>query len=120
MKRTLIALAVFTGQSAALTMTQKCKADPRDPDSDFKDCKSFNILSLTQAGDDGYMTARFIDFMEQNAYYAARDTYCNFPERDPPRIAMPELFDFIAGSDTGAIIAASLILPKSDQNVPDW
>ena len=107
-------------QSAEKTMTEKCKADPTDSKSDFKDCTNFNILSLTQAGDDGYMTARFLEYMEQAAYYIARDTYCDFPERDPPYIAMPELFDFIAGADTGAIIASTLIVPKRDSGLPDW
>ena len=59
-------------QSAEKTMTEKCKADPTDSKSDFKDCTNFNILSLTQAGDDGYMTARFLEYMEQAAYYIAR------------------------------------------------
>lgn len=77
-------------------------------------------MSLTQAGDDGYMTARFLEYMEQSAYYIARDIYCDFPERDPPYIAMPELFDFIAGADTGAIIASTLIVPKRDSGLPDW
>jgi len=29
---------------------------------------------------------------------------------------MPELFDLLAGSESGAIIATSLVLPNSDAN----
>jgi len=31
-------------------------------------------------------------------------------------MAMPELFDMIAGSETGAIIATTLALPNDDMN----
>ena len=82
-----------------------------DPNS--VDCKSFNILSLTSANSNGYMTARFVEFMEQAAYFSARSNEC-IEERDSGKVAMPELFDFIAGSGTGAIIAGSLVVPNSD------
>ena len=32
------------------------------------------------------------------------------------KVAMPELFDMIAGSDTGAIIGGNLIIPNPDQS----
>ena len=35
-------------------------------------------------------------------------------ERESEKIAMPELFDMIAGSETGAIIASSLLLKNDD------
>ena len=63
------------------------------------------------------MTAEFIDFLELIAYYSARDNYC-IPERDSSRIAMPELFDMISGSESGAIIASSLMIPNDNAN-PD-
>jgi patatin-like phospholipase/acyl hydrolase len=50
----------------------------------------------------------------------AQDTYCDFPERDIKRIAMPEIFDFISGADTGAIIASTLIVPKKNKADDDW
>ena len=67
----------------------------------------YNILSLDSAKYEGYMTARFVDYMEQYAYVAAVRDKC-MPARDSGRVAMPELFDMLAGSETGAIIASSL------------
>lgn len=64
------------------------------------------------------MTAEFIDFLELIAYYSARDNHC-LPERDSGRIAMPELFDMISGSESGAIIAASLMIPNDKNSLPD-
>ena len=71
--------------------------------------KRHNILSLDSAMYSGFMTASFVDYMEQNAYQQAVRSYC-LPERKSGRIAMPELFDSIAGSETGAIIASSLVI----------
>lgn len=64
------------------------------------------------------MTAEFIDFLELIAYYSARDNYC-IPKRDSGRIAMPELFDMISGSESGAIIASSLMIPSDDKTKTD-
>jgi patatin-like phospholipase/acyl hydrolase len=50
--------------------------------------------------------------LEKVAYYAAHDLYCI--NRPTEKIAMPELFDLIAGSETGAIIAATLVIPNDD------
>jgi hypothetical protein len=46
--------------------------------------------------------------VESRAYFLARGQYCI--ERDSERIAIPELFDTIAGSETGAIIASNLLI----------
>jgi patatin-like phospholipase/acyl hydrolase len=73
----------------------------------------YNILSLDGAKYKGYMTATFVEYMERNAYTAARRDYC-LPKRDSRKVAMPELFDLIAGSETGAIIASTLVLPNLD------
>lgn len=86
-----------------------------DPTS--AECKAFNILSLESAQYLGFMTAEFIDFLELIAYYSARDNYC-IPKRDSGRIAMPELFDMISGSESGAIIGSSLMIPN-DNKTPD-
>ena len=71
---------------------------------------SYNVLSIESANYKAYMTSEFISFLELIAYYSARDNYC-IPQRESGRIAMPELFDLISGSETGAIIAASLNVP---------
>ena len=76
-------------------------------------CKSYNVLSIESANYKAYMTSEFIGFLELIAYYSARDNFC-IPERESGRIAMPELFDLISGSETGAIIAASLNVPAKD------
>ena len=74
---------------------------------------SYNILSLDSAKYKGYMTASVVSFMEQYSYSVARREFCITP-RESKRIAMPELFDMIAGSETGAIIATSLVLPNTN------
>lgn len=45
--------------------------------------------------------------MEIKAYNEARNKFC-IPERKNGRVSMTELFDMIAGSETGAIIGAAL------------
>ena len=53
--------------------------------------------------------------MEQKAYQTAiRDQCQEIQKRESEKIAMPELFDMIAGSETGAIIASSLMLKNDD------
>ena len=74
-------------------------------------CTSYNILVLESAGPMGFMTAEFLNFMEKFAYYTAREMYC-IPERDAGKVAMPELFDMISGSETGALIGGILTVPN--------
>jgi orotate phosphoribosyltransferase len=59
------------------------------------------------------MTSDFVNFLEIISYYSAREQYC-IPERASGKIAMPEIFDMIAGSETGAIIGATLVMPNMD------
>jgi len=80
--------------------------------------KSFNILSLDSAYYKGYMTANFTSYLEQKSYFVARRDKC-IPEREDERISMTELFDIIAGSETGAIIAATLVVPNDDPETKD-
>jgi hypothetical protein len=61
----------------------------------------------------GFMTAEFINYMEKMAYYSAREQYC-ITERPDEKVAMPELFDMIAGSETGALIGSILVQPNED------
>ena len=76
------------------------------------------ILSLDSATYAGLMTAEFVSFMEKKAYLIARRAGC-IDERTDERVAMPELFDMIAGSETGAIIATSLVVPNDDADTKD-
>jgi hypothetical protein len=57
------------------------------------------------------MTANFLSYIEIKAYSYAHKHKC-IPERESGRIAIPELFDMVAGSETGAIIGASLLVPN--------
>lgn len=65
------------------------------------------------------MTSKFIEYMEQKSYLIAEKLSClgdnatmkkNYPEK---RIAMNQLFDGFAGSETGAIIATMMVIPKN-------
>ena len=88
-----------------------------DPVSDkFKmDCTSYNILSLDSSGTSGYVTASLLDYMERTAYYTAKSQFC-IEKRKSERISMVELYDVIAGSETGALIAGSLALKDKSQS----
>ena len=93
---------------------KNCTLTPEDATK----CKKYNVLSIESANYRAYMTSEFIGFLELLAYYSARDNYC-IPERESGRVAMPELFDLISGSETGAIIAASLNIPTEDKAKKD-
>lgn len=41
-------------------------------------------------------------------------------KREAEKIAMPELFDIIAGTETGAIIAGSLVIPGKNTSENDF
>ena len=88
--------------------------------------KKFNILSLDSATYLGLMTARFVSYMESKAYSIATEQVPCFKSIDDKagnfysqykKIPMSKLFDMIAGSETGAIIAASISVP--DPENPD-
>lgn len=64
------------------------------------------------------MTANFTSYLEQKSYFLARRDKC-IPKRDEERLSMTELFDIIAGSETGAIIAATLVIPNDDPETKD-
>ena len=72
------------------------------------------------------MTAKFVDYMETLAYnLAQRDIPCwSDYQKDrtlTDKIAMTELFDMFAGSETGAIIASSLVMSDTnDKSKPKY
>jgi hypothetical protein len=72
-----------------------------------------NILSLDAASYKAYLTATFIDYMEDKSYEIATRDSCIEP-RSKQKVAMHEMFDMIAGSETGAVIASSLLVPNDD------
>lgn len=77
--------------------------------------KHWNVLSLDGGGIRGLITATVVDYMEKYAYNYTRDEYC-IPERDTKRISMAELFDMVAGTSTGSLLATSIVLPNPDKN----
>jgi hypothetical protein len=76
--------------------------------------KNYNILSLDSAAYSALMTAEFVSYMEKKAYIIAKREQCLAEERVDERIQMPELFDMLAGAETGAIIASVLSVPNDD------
>lgn len=56
--------------------------------------------------------------MEKEAYDYAEDKYC-FPERDNKRVSMAELFDLVAGTSTGSLLATALVIPNDDPETKD-
>lgn len=73
----------------------------------------FNILSLDSCKYKGIMIAKFISEMEDQAYTIASVNKC-IPARKSKKVAVTELFDLVAGSETGGIIATSLVIPNRD------
>lgn len=78
----------------------------------------YNILSLDSARYKGLMTTKMLEYMEKYAYQTAIRDEC-MEERASGKIAMPELFDMIAGSETGAIIASSLLIKNDNPATMD-
>lgn len=70
-------------------------------------------MSLDSARYKGLMTTKMLEYMEMKSYQTAIRDGC-LPERESGKIAMHELFDMIAGSETGAIIASTLLLKNDD------
>ena len=80
--------------------------------------KRYNVLSIGSRHYYGLLTARFIDYMEMKAFLIADQNKCaglTKAEKDNEKIAMTELFDYIAGSDSGAIIAGSLLMQNDKE-----
>lgn len=104
--------------AAQKTQREYCKNKNEDQKTPYEKCRKFNILSLSSAEYNGYMTASFVQYLERLAYFEAEEQYCI--KRDNQRIAMPELFDVIAGTETGAIIGASLVIPGDENLVRNY
>lgn len=82
--------------------------------------KNFNILSLDSARYAGLITADFLAYMERRAYFIGQNNQC-YEKNGEQRIPLYELFDFIAGSESGAIIASSISTPlKNDPTKSNW
>ena len=65
------------------------------------------------------MTAEFIQFLELKAYEIANGKQCLSKPRKNKRISMVELFDMLAGAETGSIIATTLAMKNDQANSKD-
>lgn len=74
----------------------------------------WNVLSLDGGGIRGLITAKVVDYMETASHDYAVKTYC-FPERKNRKISMAELFDLVAGTSTGSLLATALVIPNDDE-----
>ena len=61
-----------------------------------------------------YLSAQHIEKIEEYLYEVATKDHCI--TRPSKKISMAEVFDLIAGSETGAILATSLALMNPDPN----
>jgi len=52
--------------------------------------------------------------MESEAYNYAIQTFSDFPERSNKKISMAEIFDLVAGTSTGSLLATALVIPNND------
>ena len=77
--------------------------------------KRYNVLSIGSQSYHGILTAKTLDYMEMKAYLIAKNHDClGGQERKHEKIAMTELFDYFGGSETGAIIGATLLIKNDD------
>lgn len=79
-----------------------------------KEEKFYNILSLEAAQAKGILTAEFVDFMETQAHHLAVEGKCLHEPRYSKKISMVELFDMVAGVETGAILATTISQKNQD------
>ena len=71
------------------------------------------MLSIDAGQQQGVTHIAQIDAMEKMAYDIAREKYC-IPERPLKRVSVSEFYDFIAGTQVGAIAASMLTLSNED------
>lgn len=51
--------------------------------------------------------------MEGEAYNYARKNYC-IDQRKSRKVSMAEIFDLVAGTSTGSLLATALVIPNND------
>jgi patatin-like phospholipase/acyl hydrolase len=55
--------------------------------------------------------------MEKESYYYARCNY-NITARPIKKLSMSELFDLVAGTSTGSLLATALVIPNNNSLSP--
>jgi len=68
---------------------------------------------LDGGGIRGLITAKVVDFMETYAYEYGQRAYC-IPDRTTKKISMAEVFDLVAGTSTGSLLATAIVIPNDD------
>jgi len=63
----------------------------------------------------GLVTSLVLEYMEKRAYHLSNAQYC-IPDRKVESIAISELVETVAGSETGAILASALLLPGTTES----
>ena len=82
----------------------------------------YNVLALDGGGIKGIITATTIDQMELYAYKYATETnkeinqYYDGDGVNRGRIPMKDLFDMMAGTSTGSLMAAAFSIPSADNS----
>jgi len=80
----------------------------------------YNILSIDSASYKGYLSASFISEMESMAYEIAdanKDKCPNLKQNSEKRVPMVQIFDLITGSESGALIAGTLVTGDDNGSV---
>ena len=75
--------------------------------------ETWNILSLDGGGIRGLFTATVVEYMEYYAYNYSVATYC-YPQVEEgvkKRVPLFKLFDMVAGTSTGSLLATMVALP---------
>jgi hypothetical protein len=85
----------------------------------------YDILAIDSAKYNSIMTANFISYMELEAFMVSKKYQCKdkknnvIADRESKKVAMPEIFNVLAGSETGAVIASTLNVPNQDVETMD-
>ena len=101
--KALSTLAVF----ACLCTVSRSSEVVDTPNSE----RVWNILSLDGGGIRGLITATVVKYMEEEGYRYARSN-CNIPPRSTHKVSMAEIFDLVAGTSTGSLLATALVIPN--------
>jgi hypothetical protein len=75
----------------------------------------YNILSIDGGGIRGIIPTIVIGYLERECYkYSLDQGYINASTDGNERISMSELFDMVAGTSTGSILATALVTPSQE------